>query len=161
MARLRTSILAGFLSLISALAALAGELPDQTLTPGALNPAVMQETISRTICVRGWTSTIRPPVSYTNDLKRQQIAEYGYADRDPSHYEEDHRVPLGVGGHSTDPRNLWPEPRYGEWNAARKDQLEGFVNREVCAGRMSLEDGQAIFLGDWIAAYQRYHLPEL
>lgn len=136
--------------------AVAGELPDSALTPGALNPAVSQATVDSTICTRGWTSTIRPPASYTNALKRQQLAEYGYDDRDPRHYEEDHRVPLGVGGHPSDPRNLWPEPRYGRWNAERKDQLEELVNHTVCAGGMSLRDGQAIFLGDWIAAYQRY-----
>ena len=129
-------------------------------TPGVMNPAVTQENIGSTICRRGWTATIRPPPAYTNDPKRQQLAEYGYADRDPRHYEEDHRLPLGVGRHPTDPRNLWPEPRYGQWSANRKDELEGFVNREVCAGRMSLAEGQVIFLGDWIAAYQRYHLSE-
>ena len=47
-------------------------------------------------------------------------------------------------------------PRGGEWSAERKDELEGFVNREVCAGRMGLRDGQAIFLGDWIVAYRKY-----
>jgi hypothetical protein len=144
------------LALIHGAVAVAGELPDPTLTPGVLNPAVSQATIRTTICVRGWTSTVRPPVAYTNALKRQQLAEYGYADRDARHYEEDHRVPLGVGGHPTDRRNLWPEPRYGEWSAERKDELEAFVNHEVCSGRMTLQEGQAIFLGDWIAAYQRY-----
>ena len=34
-----------------------------TLTPGVLNPAVTQATIRTTICTRGWTRTIRPPVS--------------------------------------------------------------------------------------------------
>ena len=78
-------------------AALAGELPDPTLTPGALNPEVTPETISSAISLRGWTATIRPPASSTNALKRQQLAEYGYQDRDPRRYEQDHRVP-GVGG---------------------------------------------------------------
>src|SRR5690348_14954297 len=52
------------------------------------HPAVSQATIGSTICLRGWTSTIRPPADYTNDLKRHQLAEYGYADRDTRHYEE-------------------------------------------------------------------------
>ena len=42
-----------------------------TLTPGVLNPAVTQATIRSTICGRGWTRTIRPPVSYTNDAEAQ------------------------------------------------------------------------------------------
>jgi len=30
-------------------------------TPGAFNPDVRQSTIDQTICVHGWTKTIRPP----------------------------------------------------------------------------------------------------
>ena len=40
---------------------------------GALNPAVTQATIRTTICVSGWTATIRPPVSYTAPLKLAQM----------------------------------------------------------------------------------------
>jgi hypothetical protein len=36
------------------------EVPDLTPPPGALNPAVTQATISQTICMRGWTRTVRP-----------------------------------------------------------------------------------------------------
>jgi hypothetical protein len=48
-------------------------LPDPTITPGVLNPNVRQATIGKTICKSGWTATIRPPVSYTNALKIQQM----------------------------------------------------------------------------------------
>ena len=47
------------------------------LTPGVLNAAVTQATIRATICRHGWTRTIRPPVSYTNDLKRKGLRQYG------------------------------------------------------------------------------------
>src|SRR3712207_3940055 len=50
---------------------------DRAHTPGALNPDVTQATIGSTICVRGWTRTIRPPSSYTSALKVEQLAEYG------------------------------------------------------------------------------------
>ncbi len=40
-------------------------LADPRRTPGVLNPNVTQANIRSTICSRGWTSTIRPPVSYT------------------------------------------------------------------------------------------------
>ena len=46
---------------------------------------------------RGPTRHFRPPTSYTGALKRQQLAAYGYADVDPSHYEEDYLIPLGIG----------------------------------------------------------------
>jgi len=54
---------------------------------------------------------VRPPVQYTEELKRQQIRTFGYHDRRLSQYEEDHLIPLGLGGAPSDPRNLWPEPR--------------------------------------------------
>jgi hypothetical protein len=136
--------------------ALAGELPDPTRTPGRTNPAVKQSTINNTICVSGWTATIRPSVSYTNKLKKQQLDEYGYSDKVLAHYEEDHRVPLEVGGHPRDPKNLWPEPRDGDWGARKKDQLENYIKRQVCAGKITLKQGQAVFLGDWKANYHKW-----
>ena len=76
------------------------------------NPDVTQDTIDSTICVSGWTATVRPPASYTTALKIQQIADYGYTDTSTADYEEDHFIPLELGGSPTDPGNLWPEPRY-------------------------------------------------
>jgi hypothetical protein len=52
-------------------------LPDPACTPGVTNPNVRQGTIGSTICVSGWTATVRPPTSYTNPLKTQQIRQYG------------------------------------------------------------------------------------
>jgi len=49
-------------------------------------------------------------------------------------YHEDHLVTLCVGGHPSDPRNLWPEPIAGRWSASMKEQLEGSVYRAVCNG---------------------------
>ena len=115
------------LAILATPAALAqSALPDPTRTPGALNPEVTQATIGATICVKGWTRTVRPPQQYTSALKRQQIREFGYADRHLGAYEEDHLVPLGLGGAPYDPRNLWPEPRATAdgWNADVKDELE-------------------------------------
>ena len=47
-------------------------LPDPICTPGVVNPKVTQDNIQKTICVSGYTKTIRPPVSYTNKLKLEQ-----------------------------------------------------------------------------------------
>ena len=73
-----------------------------TLTPGALNPDVTEETIRSTICVRGWTRTVRPPVEYTNDLKVKQMRDYGETGP-TSQYQEDHLISLELGGAPTDP----------------------------------------------------------
>jgi hypothetical protein len=131
-----------------------GALPDPTRTPGVINPVVTQETIGSTICVKGWTRTIRPPQQYTSALKRQQIRQFGYPDRRLSDYEEDHLIPLGLGGSPADPRNLWPEPRVSAdgWNADLKDELEAVLVHMVCSGRVPLADAQRAIATDWIAA---------
>lgn len=134
----------------------AGDLPDSTLTPGAINPDVTQENINSTVCVKGWTKTVRPPAFYTNRLKRTQLRQYGYADTNPRDYEEDHLIPLGVGGNPTDPRNLWPEPRNSAWNARRKDELEFALYMAVCHGQVSLAEARNAFATNWIDAYKRY-----
>ena len=134
------------------------DLPDAALTPGALNRDVTQDSIGETICIQGWTRTVRPPEPYTEDLKRRQIREFGYADRRLGHYEEDHLVPLDLGGSPTDPRNLWPQPRRSDdgWDADRKDELEYALNRLVCSGQVPLAEAQRAIARDWIAAYRRY-----
>ena len=48
---------------------------------------------------------------HASSLKRRQIAAYGYTDTDPRDYEEDHLIPLELGGAPGDPRNLWPQER--------------------------------------------------
>ena len=113
-------------------------LADPVRTPGVLNPDVSQATIGQTICVQGWTRTIRPPSEYTSGLKLEQMREYGVGG-DPSGYQEDHLISLELGGHPTDPRNLWPEPYP---RAARVDLLENELNARVCSGAMSLADAQ-------------------
>jgi hypothetical protein len=137
---------------------LAGE-PDASLTPGAANPAVTQATIRSTICVSGWTATVRPPSSYTTKLKGQQIVAYGYSDRSLADYEEDHLIPLELGGAPSDPRNLWPEPYVvslfdGRPVGARvKDQLENKLKALVCAGSVPLADARREIATDWVRTW--------
>src|SRR5262249_18062401 len=119
---------------------LPGELPDPVRTPGWPNPDVTQDNIRETVCKAGWTRTIRPKVRYTNNLKIRQIAEYGYADTNPKNYEEDHLISLQLGGHPTDPRNLWPEPYDADCGARVKDVLETKLKRLICAGTLTLAD---------------------
>jgi hypothetical protein len=113
-------------------------LASWTLTPGVVNPDVTQATIASTICRRGWTRTVRPPVSYTNDLKHTGLRQYRLRGP-PSRYQEDHLISLELGGHPTDPRNLWPEPYP---RAATVDRAENELNAEVCSGKLSLLDAQ-------------------
>ena len=137
--------------------------PDRLLTPGALNPAVTQATIGSTICVSGWTATIRPSSSYTTRLKIGQIVTYGYSDTSTSAYEEDHLISLELGGAPSDPRNLWPEPYAmsladGRPTGARtKDSFENSLKKEVCAGTRLLAQAQADIGVYWVHAF--YGIP--
>ena len=109
-----------------------------SLTPGVLNPDVGQATIASTICRRGWTRTIRPPVSYTNALKAKGLHQYGLRGP-PSAFQEDHLISLELGGDPVDPRNLWPEPYP---RASAVDRIENQLNHLVCTGRLSLAEAQ-------------------
>ena len=111
---------------------------DPVRTPGVLNPDVTQATIGATVCVAGWTRTIRPSTEYTNALKRRQMRAYRETGS-ASAYQEDHLISLELGGHPTDPRNLWPEPYP---RAAQVDVIENDLNHQVCDGSLTLAEAQ-------------------
>ena len=139
------------------------QLPIKKQTPGVINIAVTQSNISQNICKSGWTATVRPPVSYTNNLKSQQLSG-PYASftkiwgTDPSAYEEDHLISLQLGGSPTDPKNLFPEPYAGN-NARKKDVVETKLKRLVCAGTITLKEAQKAISTNWVNAYKKYVVP--
>ena len=115
-------------------------LPDHTCTPGLLNPDL---TPARLCAPNFSTKTIRPPVAYTDVLKRRLMASYGLTDS-PANYELDHLVSLEDLGHPWSPKNLWPMPRGKSLpggqptgvtvnTAEDKDQIETAVHRGICA----------------------------
>jgi hypothetical protein len=122
-------------------------LPDPGCTPGALNPDVTQDNITTTICQSGWTDTVRPPVSVTNQWKAASARSYGLSPQVKGEY--DHLVALELGGAPLDPRNLWmelgtiPNP---------KDAVEGTLKRAVCAHRITLAAAQNAIAADWSTA---------
>ena len=120
--------------------------PDSRCTPGAVNPAVTQATIGRTICMSGYSETIRPSESITEPEKLASMAAYGYAGRSPSDFEYDHLVSLELGGAVNDPRNLWPESGA---SPNPKDAVENALHRMVCDGQMLLAQAQHIIASDW------------
>jgi hypothetical protein len=136
--------------------------PLPSVTPGAINPDVAQANIHQTICKSGWTATIRPPASYTNNLKTEGITAYGYSDPKLKDYEEDHFIPLEIGGNPTDPKNLWPEP-YGTkisdktMGAHQKDKVEDLLKKQVCAGTITLKEAQDQIVSDWYKIYLEHY----
>jgi hypothetical protein len=157
--KLRLLALSALLIGLGISGAIAGNLPDPGRTPGWPNPNVTPDNIKQTICKSGWTKTIRPPVSYTNQLKGQQIVEYGFKDKNLAHYEEDHLISLQLGGDPKDPRNLWPESYAGSCGARVKDVIESKLKRLVCAGEIPLRDAQRMIANNWIEAYRNYVNP--
>jgi hypothetical protein len=114
-------------------------------TIGVTNPSIYQTNIDQTICVSGWTATVRPPVAYTNKLKSSQLPKGA----DLKDYEEDHFIPIEIGGSPTDPKNLWPQP-YPD--ARHKDLVENFLHRQVCNHSMTLKQAQQEIY-DWKTLY--------
>ena len=78
----------------AAFAVPAPELSDPARTPGALNLDVTHANIEDNICKANWTSTVRPNSAHTTKLKKQQLSNWGYTDRNPKHDEEDHLISL-------------------------------------------------------------------
>ena len=139
------------IALFISAAILSADLPHVS---GAVNPAVTQANIKQTVCVSGWTKTIRPPASYTNKLKLAQMKALGLTG-DPHLYEEDHLISLEIGGNPTSPNNLWPEPWNDAYGAHAKDRLENALKREVCSGKTTLAEAQHEIATNWIASYQK------
>jgi len=124
--------------------------------PGAINEDVTQDNIQHTICVSGWTATVRPSTVYTNGVKKKLMREQGLPEPDISKYELDHFIPLSLGGHPRKIENLWLQPWDGQWGAKTKDRLERRLHALVCAGAMMLTQAREAIRTDWISAFKRY-----
>jgi hypothetical protein len=119
----------------------------------ALNPAVTQTTIASTICVKGWTATVRPPWYMTSLIKLRMLKARGETWADRKKYELDHIIPLCLGGAPADASNLQLEP----WSEARrKDRVEVQAMRCVCADKVTLEEARHDLAANWRAAYHKY-----
>lgn len=119
---------------------------------GVVNPAVTQQNIQETICVAGWTDTIRPSTSYTNKIKRDSLP----VGADISKYEGDHVLPLSLGGAPKNDEkhgliNIVPQPWRGQCGAYKKDVVERALHDQVCSGKITLKQAQKRFM-PWVCA---------
>ncbi len=116
-----------------------------------INPVVTQETIVTTICVAGWSKTVRPNARYTAAIKIKLIRELEIPEELLVDFELDHRIPLALGGAPTDERNLELQP----WDeAGEKDRIETCLSRAVCAGTIRLDEARRRIWSDWRTAGQ-------
>lgn len=122
----------------------------------ALNPQVTQANIASTICVARWTTTVRPPVAYTNAVKYQLMDKAGIPRARAHEFELDHLVNLSIGGHPRNRDNLRLQPWDGPDGAKVKDKLEVRLQKLVCAHKLPLATAQACIYSDWKACARRF-----
>lgn len=128
------------------------DLPGPACTPGEADSRVTQANIHQTICLRGYSAGVRPPVSESERIKRERMHAYGMDSVRVTDVELDHLAPLSLGGASTR-ANLWPQL----WpDAHRKDALENRLHSLVCSGQLDLATAQRAITSNWEAAYSRY-----
>jgi len=128
----------------------------QAVPVEALNADVRQDTIQQTICVPGYTASVRPSTTYTNGVKLKLVRERGLPASAASDFELDHRAPLALGGHPRNPQNLMLQPWEGPDGAKVKDRLERRLQQLVCAGKLLLDDARRAIYFDWQGAYRSY-----
>ena len=133
-------------------------MPIKSVTPGAIDSKVTQDNIMSTICVVGYTKGVRPPVSYTGALKAKQLRSTykRYNNTNNKDFEEDHLIPLALGGSPSSEENLWPQPLNDKKGAYLKDEVELKLHTLVCKGRVKLLEAQRAIADDWYAAYLKY-----
>jgi hypothetical protein len=131
-------------------------LPDLACSPGATDSRVTQDNIKQTICVSGYTSTVRPSSSITNKIKVERMQAYGFTDS-MGNYELDHLISLELGGSPDSVQNLWPESYNIPCGARAKDKVENLLHSEICKGSISLEEAQHEIVDNWEEVYTAHY----
>lgn len=120
-------------------------MPRRSLTPGDKLSVTETE-----VCAPGYgVKALDVPISYKNKVFK------AYGKTSSPSYIIDRLISIDLGGSSTI-RNLWPQPRTGDWNSQKKDQLERELRRRVCNGSLKLATAQQEIAENWVAAYSKY-----
>lgn len=153
--------------LIVALPAFAEELPirpDDAITPGKVFSTNLTDVCGTSAgpnegcepghhCLATGTYTVRH--RHTKDSEKRDAFDAYHVQKAGRDFEVDHRVPLALGG-ADEVANRWPQQGWQHPSFHDKDKLETHVWNAVCRRQtMTLQDGQAIFMRDWIAEFER------
>lgn len=133
-------------------------LPDPLDHPGVVNPDITPDNMATTVCRSGWTATVRPPVAYTDAIKKKSVPP-GHTAQE---FELDHLMSIEDGGDPKDERNLWMQTYNDVYGARVKDVLETKLKRMVCAHQLTLDQARAALSPNWLIGFQKYvgPLPE-
>lgn len=128
-----------------------GTEPDPVLTPGAVRTVNRDEIVGvNTATVRNVSGAEKLAVYRRYGMKGPHDTIPGTDHQEP--FEVDHRLPLCAGG-ANDITNLWIQASDGPWTFHDKDALEDRVCSKLKKGLLTVEQAQAVFLGDWKAGY--------
>lgn len=119
-------------------------LNDLSVTPG---DEITTDT--RVVCRRGYASTVR---NVSEKTKKQDYQLYGATEKKGVCCEVDHLISLELGG-SNSIKNLWPQPYLPRPGAHEKDEVENYLHRQVCAGRIPIQEAQKEIATDWYKVY--------
>jgi hypothetical protein len=140
--------------------AVAGDLPDSNLTPGATTNVPIS-----ILCKHGYTAS--KGVRHVSEATRQAVFVhyFGRVPDRPGDYEIDHLISLELGG-SNSISNLWPQSYITvPFNAHVKDRLENKLAANVRqqlakngeqSAQTLLKQYQQEIATNWIAAYHKY-----
>ena len=130
--------------------------PDGARHPGALNREVTQANIHSTICSTAWVANVTPTAAFLDRLEREQLTDEG-KQGSAADYEEDHLIPIELGGAPRDAKNLWPQPyetqgaRFAPAGAGAesKDKIERKLHDAVCNGALTLKLARQTIAANW------------
>lgn len=138
----------------------AAPLPDAKVTPGVADPVAvadltkaphMVDGVERNLCAADFrTEPIRKSIVDFEKLKAEVCKEYGVTACNDT-VEGDHLISLENGGCKDCLANLWPQPvdANGVVGFHTKDIVENRTHDLICAGKITLEQGQRGLAGDW------------
>jgi hypothetical protein len=135
-------------------------LPDAKATPGVADPDAVADLsksphmvngVERNICASDFrTAPIRSTIVNFEKLKKESCTAYAVTACD-AHVEGDHLISLENGGCKDCLGNLWPEPVDvpGVVGYHTKDIVENRTHELICAGKVTLAQGQRGLANDW------------
>ena len=122
-------------------------LNDTKVTPGLVRSSDAKEVCSET------TKALRKP-----GIQSVYVL-YGATKKPGICCEIDHLISLELGG-DNGVKNEWPQPYEPRPGAHEKDEVENWLHKQVCEGKMPLAQAQAEIATDWYAVYLKMKATE-